>query len=159
MRPKHTSRTKIVKSQNFQDVPGDHRQRPQPPNRRHHRRLRSTKRGIDLLLPNSQAIDQFFLFVNQLTFQTHVIFPHLVVSNSEDYFEQPERFVPERWLKANSKLKPGCPVSHKKIHPYVSLPFGYGRRSCLGRRFAELELQILLAKVLSNIAGQSAPCV
>lgn len=75
---------------------------------------------------------------------THVIFPHLVVSNSEEYFENPEKFQPERWLK--NKDTEGCPMQ-KKIHPFVSLPFGYGRRSCLGRRFAEAELQILLAKI------------
>ncbi|EFA07521.1 cytochrome P450 49A1 [Tribolium castaneum] len=73
---------------------------------------------------------------------THVIFPHLVVSNSEDYFHEPHRFLPERWLKTEN----ACPM-HKKIHPFVTLPFGYGRRSCLGRRFAEAELQILLAKI------------
>lgn len=77
--------------------------------------------------------------------QTHVIFPHLVTSNSEEYFSTPERFVPERWLK---HTETACPsLAQNKIHPFVSLPFGYGRRSCLGRRFAELELQILLAKV------------
>ncbi|XP_065167350.1 probable cytochrome P450 49a1 [Atheta coriaria] len=79
---------------------------------------------------------------------THVIFPHLVVSNIEDYFTQPKSFMPERWLRNAS-----CPhsqdggVNQQKIHPFVSLPFGYGRRSCLGRRFAEAELHILLAKV------------
>ncbi|XP_017787115.1 PREDICTED: probable cytochrome P450 49a1 [Nicrophorus vespilloides] len=68
---------------------------------------------------------------------THVIFPHLVVSNIDTYFDQPETFRPERWIKK-------CPVKH---HPFVSLPFGYGRRSCLGRRFAEAELHIMLAKI------------
>ncbi|KAJ9592119.1 hypothetical protein L9F63_001347 [Diploptera punctata] len=70
----------------------------------------------------------------------HVIFPHLVVSNIEENFPQPNRFIPERWIKSD-----GCPAH--KIHPFVSLPFGYGRRTCLGRRFAEAELQILLAKI------------
>lgn len=73
------------------------------------------------------------------TFQTHVIFPHYVVSNDEEYFRDPKRFSPERWMKS------GCP-HQDKIHPFVSLPFGYGRRTCLGRRFAEAELQIILAK-------------
>ncbi|KAF5295462.1 hypothetical protein FQR65_LT10450 [Abscondita terminalis] len=77
---------------------------------------------------------------------THVIFPHLVVSNIEYYFDQPNEFIPERWLKTEMLID-GCPVKHKKIHPFVSLPFGYGRRACLGRRFAEMELQILLAKI------------
>lgn len=73
---------------------------------------------------------------------THIIFPHHVVSNSEEYFEEPQKFVPERWIKG---VNENCP--NKPIHPFVSLPFGYGRRSCLGRRFAEMELQILLSKV------------
>ncbi|KAL3288380.1 hypothetical protein HHI36_002828, partial [Cryptolaemus montrouzieri] len=76
---------------------------------------------------------------------THVIFPHLVVSNSEEYFTEPESFIPERWLKSENKISQ-CPFKQEKIHPFVSLPFGYGRRSCLGRRFAETELQILLSK-------------
>lgn len=78
-----------------------------------------------------------------------MIFPHLVVSNIEEYIDQPDKFIPERWLKTDLKNQrnSSCPVEHKKIHPFVSLPFGYGRRACLGRRFAEIELQILLAKV------------
>lgn len=84
--------------------------------------------------------------------QTHVIFPHLVVSNTEEYFDKPDEFIPERWLKYESTG--GCPMHTKKIHPFVSLPFGYGRRSCLGRRFAEIELQILLAKVaITNVSN------
>uniref|UniRef100_A0A182PLU9 Uncharacterized protein n=1 Tax=Anopheles epiroticus TaxID=199890 RepID=A0A182PLU9_9DIPT len=79
---------------------------------------------------------------------THVIFPHLVVSNLEQYFPEPDRFVPERWLKRGElKEHSGCPHAGQKIHPYVSLPFGYGRRTCIGRRFAECELQILLSKL------------
>ncbi|ETN58108.1 Cyp49a1 [Anopheles darlingi] len=79
---------------------------------------------------------------------THVIFPHLVVSNLEHYFPEPERFIPERWLKRGElKEHSGCPHAGQKIHPYVSLPFGYGRRTCIGRRFAECELQILLSKL------------
>ncbi|XP_051860950.1 probable cytochrome P450 49a1 isoform X2 [Drosophila albomicans] len=76
---------------------------------------------------------------------THVIFPHLVVSNDPTYFPEPKRFIPERWLKQSAVE--GCPHAGQKIHPFVSLPFGYGRRMCVGRRFAEIELHTLLAKI------------
>lgn len=81
---------------------------------------------------------------------THVIFPHLVVSNSEHYFPEPHRFIPERWIKRSDGDAVGdeqCPHAGQKIHPFVSLPFGYGRRMCIGRRFAENELHILVAKL------------
>lgn len=91
--------------------------------------------------------------------QTHVIFPHYVVSNDPEYVRSPELFLPERWLKAADRTSEtpsgGCPhlaqAEHQKIHPFVSLPFGYGRRTCLGRRFAEAELQIMLSKVTTSI--------
>lgn len=90
-----------------------------------------------------------------------VVFQHYAISNSEKYFSNPSEFLPERWLKSNefdhtkgfiSEMKSvdGCPktgVSKTQIHPFASLPFGYGRRMCLGRRFAELEIQTLIAKV------------
>jgi cytochrome P450 family 49 subfamily A len=69
-----------------------------------------------------------------------VIFPHYVLSNKESYFPEPSKFIPERWLKNDKE-------SQKDIHRFVSLPFGYGRRTCIGRRFAEAELAILLSKV------------
>jgi cytochrome P450 family 49 subfamily A len=80
-----------------------------------------------------------------------VIFPHYVLSNKESYFPEPTKFIPERWLKNEDE-------SQKDIHRFVSLPFGYGRRTCIGRRFAEAELAILLSKVrdggrVSNFVG------
>lgn len=62
-----------------------------------------------------------------------------VMSNMGKHFPEPERFVPERWLR-------GCP-QQTKAHPYVYLPFGHGPRQCVGMRFANLELETLVARV------------
>lgn len=64
----------------------------------------------------------------------------------EKYFPRSNEFLPERWIKT-------CPAHYidksipKDHHPFASLPFGFGRRMCLGRRFADLEIQTIIAKV------------
>lgn len=55
----------------------------------------------------------------------------------EDWVTDSQTFKPERWLRG----------AEGSIHPYASLPYGHGARMCLGRRFADLEIQILMAKV------------
>lgn len=59
---------------------------------------------------------------------------------SERNFEQADKFLPERWLR-------GCP-QHHQAHPFAFIPFGHGARMCIGRRFAELEVQILAIQTL-----------
>ncbi|ENN80608.1 hypothetical protein YQE_02973, partial [Dendroctonus ponderosae] len=68
-----------------------------------------------------------------------VVFPTLVTGSISEYVSEPESFMPERWMKSESS---------SKIHPFASLPYGYGARMCLGRRFADLEIQVLLAKLI-----------
>lgn len=63
----------------------------------------------------------------------------------EEYVSEAHKFRPERWLKINQS-----DFSDNKLHPFASLPYGYGARMCLGRRLADLEMQILLAKLLRN---------
>lgn len=70
-----------------------------------------------------------------------VVFPTIVLGTMEEYCKNADVFRPERWLK------PSQGGTGENIHPFASLPYGYGARMCLGRRFADLEMQILLAKV------------
>ncbi|KAJ2945338.1 hypothetical protein O0L34_g9430 [Tuta absoluta] len=70
---------------------------------------------------------------------TQVIFQHYVMSNSDENFSKSSEFMPERWLKRSSV---------QNHHPFASLPFGFGRRMCLGRRFAELEIHTVIAKMV-----------
>lgn len=67
-----------------------------------------------------------------------VVFPTIVTGSMEQYCQNAGEFKPERWMKS---------ADNDAIHPFASLPYGYGARMCLGRRFADLEMQILLAKV------------
>ncbi|XP_063220343.1 cytochrome P450 302a1, mitochondrial isoform X2 [Bacillus rossius redtenbacheri] len=55
------------------------------------------------------------------------------------YFESPHDFLPERWLKGEE--------AHKPASPYLVLPFGHGPRTCIARRLAEQNMQVLLLKV------------
>lgn len=72
--------------------------------------------------------------------QTQFVFCHYVLSRDPSIFPEPESFYPQRWLKSE-------PDNLRAQHPFGSVPFGYGIRGCLGRRIAELEMQLLLARV------------
>ncbi|KAJ8912880.1 hypothetical protein NQ315_011203 [Exocentrus adspersus] len=71
-----------------------------------------------------------------------VVFPTLVTGSMEEYVSEPDKFIPERWMKSESEKY--------NLHSFASLPYGYGARMCLGRRFADLEMQVLLAKLIRS---------
>ena len=64
-----------------------------------------------------------------------------ILGRDPKYFDNPDEFMPERWLNPESK---------KKIHAFTTLPFSYGPRMCIGKRFAELEIQVLMYKILKR---------
>ncbi|NXI38449.1 CP27B protein, partial [Galbula dea] len=68
--------------------------------------------------------------------QTLITLCHYATSRDARLFPDPDSFRPERWLCRDS--------TH---HPFASLPFGVGKRSCVGRRLAELEIHQALAHV------------
>ncbi|XP_072024741.1 cytochrome P450 27C1-like [Amphiura filiformis] len=57
----------------------------------------------------------------------------------EKNFDDPLEFRPERWLQGG-----------KKYHPYATLPFGFGIRMCIGRRFAEQELYLIITRIMQQ---------
>uniref|UniRef100_A0A8C5MEW5 Cytochrome P450 n=1 Tax=Leptobrachium leishanense TaxID=445787 RepID=A0A8C5MEW5_9ANUR len=58
---------------------------------------------------------------------------------NEDYFPDSQEFKPERWLERKSAL-----------NPFASIPFGIGKRMCIGRRLAELQLQLALCWIIQH---------
>ncbi|XP_065345992.1 uncharacterized protein LOC135943381 [Cloeon dipterum] len=65
----------------------------------------------------------------------------------DEHFPDAKRFIPERWIRSESAQ---CPVSKKafETHPYVYKPFGHGVRQCPGMRFANMEMESLVARML-----------
>lgn len=81
---------------------------------------------------------------------TGVLMGVLELSNSDEYFASSAQFVPERWLKSDSDVDvdvKACPEARSR-NPFVYLPFGFGPRTCIGKRIAELEMETLLARLL-----------
>jgi len=62
--------------------------------------------------------------------------------SEEAYGKNAQEFVPERWIK-------GHPLETPK-DAYAVLPFGFGKRMCLGRKVAELEAWHVTIKMLQN---------
>lgn len=66
--------------------------------------------------------------------QTNVVVPIIYLHHSPKYWDQPEKFMPERF----------APEKRNSIDRYVYMPFGGGPRLCIGNNFAMLEMQIIL---------------
>ncbi|XP_055520320.1 25-hydroxyvitamin D-1 alpha hydroxylase, mitochondrial isoform X1 [Leucoraja erinacea] len=64
---------------------------------------------------------------------------HYATSRDKEVFPNPDSFQPMRWLHKDDNF-----------HPYASIPFGFGKRSCIGRRIAELEVYLALARILTH---------
>jgi cytochrome P450 len=64
-----------------------------------------------------------------------------LIHHDPDIYPQPDAFRPERFLESEGGKAPGT---------YTWLPFGGGRRRCLGASFAMLEMKIVLRAVIER---------
>jgi len=91
---------------------------------------------------NRETTQDMVLGGYQIPSGTVVTYWNLLAMNDEKNFPEPEKFKPERWLR-------GCPGQHT-AHPFAAIPFSFGPRMCIGRRFAELEVYMLAIKVVQK---------
>jgi len=76
---------------------------------------------------------------------TDVVIMNHLMCHSKNNYEKPQEYIPERWLKEETSS-----LSVKNTNPFVFLPFGFGPRMCVGRRFAELEMHTLITMMVRN---------
>jgi cytochrome P450 len=76
-----------------------------------------------------------------------VVMSQHVMHRHPDWWDQPERFDPDRFTEAASADRP----------TYAYLPFGGGPRTCIGNHFAMIEMQLILAMLARRFRLELAP--
>lgn len=74
----------------------------------------------------------------------------MISCHDPENFKNPNDYVPERWLMDDSKTNSRCSEAGANI----VVPFGVGKRQCPGRRFVEMELILIVAKVITGRINQ-----
>nr|XP_036212812.1 probable cytochrome P450 12e1, mitochondrial isoform X1 [Bactrocera oleae] len=64
---------------------------------------------------------------------------------NEKFVVEPNKYIPERWLRNDIEGK-----KYQLNNAFVFLPFGFGPRSCVGKRIVDLELEVTLACLVRN---------
>lgn len=107
--------------------------------------IRETLRLYPVLSSLSRNVDEDMVIRGyQIPANTKVVFPVYYMGRSEELFQDAHSFKPERWLcdKKNAALEVKS--------AFASIPFGFGTRMCIGRRIAELEMYVLLTRLVQE---------
>ncbi|KAI5634395.1 cytochrome p450 domain-containing protein [Phthorimaea operculella] len=78
---------------------------------------------------------------------TPVYINGIAIQMDPDYFPEPDKFIPDRFL----------PENEKNIQPFTNFPFGEGPRMCIGRRFAYTALKQALAALILSFKLKPQP--
>lgn len=72
---------------------------------------------------------------------SNIIIPIYTMGRSEEAFEDPEEFKPERFAGERST---------EKQNAFTYIPFSAGPRNCIGQKFALYEIKSIISKILRN---------
>ncbi|XP_010607534.1 cholesterol 24-hydroxylase [Fukomys damarensis] len=76
---------------------------------------------------------------------TPLLFSTYVMGRMDTYFEDPLTFNPDRF-------SPGAPKPR-----FTYFPFSLGHRSCIGQQFAQMEVKVVMAKLLQRLEFRLLP--
>lgn len=74
----------------------------------------------------------------------YVLFANHLNGMSEEFFEDAQKFKPERWI-TNEIGGIG-----NEYQSFASLPYGYGARHCVAKEMVEIEIAMLLCKIIKH---------
>lgn len=103
------------------------------------------------VVPGNARVVENDLMVGGYHFPQNTLFHlcHYAVSLDDRIFKEPLRFQPDRWLRGMAGVK--------KPPPFASIPFGFGTRSCLGKRVAELEMYSVVSRLIKHFEVRPDP--
>ncbi|XP_028249558.1 sterol 26-hydroxylase, mitochondrial [Parambassis ranga] len=111
--------------------------------------VKETLRMYPVVPMNARIITEKDVFIGGYHFpkKTAFMFCHYAITHDEDTFSEPFTFKPERWLRDGREMP----------NPFGSIPFGFGVRSCVGRRIAELEMYSALFQLIRHFEIKPDP--
>ncbi|KAJ3592271.1 hypothetical protein NHX12_007399, partial [Muraenolepis orangiensis] len=114
--------------------------------------IRETLRLYPVVPGNARLTIENEIMVGGYLFPKRTLFHlcHYAVSYDETVFPEPHAFRPSRWLRTDNRQQ-------AKNHPFGSVPFGFGIRACLGRRLAELEMYLLMSRLIQRFEVRPDP--
>ncbi|MBM3997502.1 MAG: cytochrome P450 [Planctomycetes bacterium] len=78
---------------------------------------------------------------------TTILMPEWVVQRDPRFYDEPDKFKPERWGEERMKSLP----------KFAYFPFGGGPRVCIGQQFAMMELVLILATIAQKFRFRMQP--
>lgn len=97
--------------------------------------------------PNHRLVKDVEINGYHIPANTTILHSITTVLFDERYFPEPQKFTPERFLDPNGKF----------FQPTELMPFGVGKRSCLGEGLARLELFLFAANMFNHFEITAPP--